>query len=56
MLKFAGVRVHCSYKIGILNHSEEETFGDRLKTALSIDRDFDPAENLNVLSSPLDML
>ena len=28
MLKFVGVRVHCAYKIGILNHGEEEMFGD----------------------------
>jgi len=28
MLKFLGVHVDCSYKTGILNHGEEETFGD----------------------------
>jgi len=26
MLKLVGIRVHCDYKIGILNHGEEETF------------------------------
>ena len=31
-------------------------FGTRPKTALSIDRDFDLAENVNVLSSTLVML
>ena len=28
MLKFVGVRVHCAYTIGILNHGEKETFED----------------------------
>ena len=28
MLEFVGFRVHCAYKINILNHGEEETFGD----------------------------
>ena len=55
MLKFVGVRVHCAYKIGILNHGEEECLGKGPKTA-SIDRDFDPAKNVNVLSSTLVML
>ena len=26
MLKFVGIRAHCAYEIGILNHGEEETF------------------------------
>ena len=56
MLEFVGVRVHCAFKIGILNYGEEETLGTGPKTALSIDRDFDPAENVNVLSSTLVML
>jgi len=54
MLKFVGIRVHCAYKIGILNHGEEHGTGH--KTAFSIDRDFDPAEKVNVLSSTLVML
>ena len=56
MLKFVGIRVHCAYKIGILNHGEEETFGTGPKTALSIDRDLEPAENVKVQSSTLVML
>ena len=56
MLKFEGVRVHCAYKIGILSHGEEEPFGDGAQDWLSIDRDFDPAENVIVLSSTLVML
>jgi len=56
MLKFIGVRVPCAYEIGILNHGEELTFGAGPKLALSIDRNFHPAENVNVLSSTLVML
>jgi len=56
MLKFVGIRVHCAYKIRILNHLKRRRFGTGPKTALSIDRDFDPAENVNVLSSTLVML
>jgi len=56
MPKFVGVRVHCAYNIGIVNHGEEETLGTEPKTPLSIDRYFDPAENVNVLISNLVML
>ena len=56
MSKFVGVRVHRAYKIGILNHREQEVFWDAPNTALYIDWDIDPAENVNVLSSTLVML
>ena len=37
MLKFVGVPVHCACKIGILNHSEEETFRYRTQDGV-VDR------------------
>jgi len=43
MLKFVRAGVLRAYKIGILKYGEEETFGTGPKTALSINRDFDPA-------------
>ena len=49
MSKFVGVCVHCAIEISVLNHGEQQTFGEGVSTALSIDRDYDPAENLNVL-------
>jgi len=39
--------------MGILKQGEEETFGYGANTALSIDRDIDPEENVNVLSLTL---
>jgi len=56
MSKFVGVRVHCAYKNCIVNQDEEETLRTGPKTALSIERYFDPAENVNVLISTLVML
>ena len=52
MLKFIGVRVLCAF----LTMVKSRILGTGPKTALSIDRDFDPAENVNVLSSTLVML
>ena len=37
MLKFVGVCVHYTYKFGILNHGEEEPFGDRAQDGV-VDR------------------
>jgi len=56
MLKFVGVGVHRAYKIGILNHGEEETLGDGAQDGVVDRQGFDPAENVNVLSSTLVML
>jgi len=54
--KFLGFRVHRAYKIGILNHGKEETFGDGAQDGVVDRQGFDPADNMNVLSSTLVML
>jgi len=48
LLKFERVAVQRTAKIGVLNHGEQETFRDGTRAALSIDKVFDPAENMNV--------
>ena len=50
MLKFVGIRVHCAYKIGILNHGEEETLGTGPKMTFSIHTNFDSADDVKVLN------
>jgi len=37
MLKFVGIRVHCAYEVGILNHGEKETFRHRTQDGV-VDR------------------
>jgi len=37
MTKFVGVRVHRAYKIDILNHGDEVTFGDETQEGV-VDR------------------
>jgi len=56
MLNFVRVVFLRAYKIGLLNHGEQEAFCDGPNTALSMDSDFDPTNNLKVLSSTLVML
>jgi len=45
MLKFGRVTVQQTVKICVLNHGEQQTY--------SIDKDLDPAANVNVLSSTI---
>jgi len=40
-------------KVGVLNHGQQETLALGPMTLLSIGTDFDPAEDVNVLSSTL---
>jgi len=47
-MKFVRVALQRNDKIDVLNHIQKET--------LSIDKDFHPAENVNVLISTLVML
>jgi len=53
MLKFVWVAVQQTVKICIVNHGEQQTFRDGNEDGSSIDRDFDPAANMNVLSVTL---
>ena len=56
MLKFVGL-VSCKpINWAFLTVVKKVRFGTRSNTALSIERDFDPAENMNALSSTLVML
>jgi len=53
MLKFVPVAVQRTDKICFLNYGEQQIFGVGHRTALSTNKDFDPAENVNALSSTL---
>ena len=53
MLKFVRFGVRRIYKIGVLNHSEQEAFWDGTEGSVVDRQGFDPAENVNVLSSTL---
>jgi len=53
MLKFVQFGVLRAYKIGVLNLVNRRRLGMGPKTALSIDKVFDSAEKVNVLSSTL---
>jgi len=53
MLKFVGFAVQRTVKSLFLTMVNKRHFGMGPTTALSIDRDFEPAANVNVLSSTL---
>jgi len=56
MLKFARFCVLPTYKISIVKHCEEEAFWDGTQDGVSIDRDFDSVDNVNILNSTLVIL
>ena len=56
MLKFVGIRVHCAYKIGILNHGEEEPFWDGAQDGVVYREGICPSDNVKVLTSTHVML
>jgi len=53
MAKVEGVGRHRAEKICMFYNGKQDTFRDESKTRLSIDREFDPGANVNVLSSTL---
>ena len=53
MAKVEGFIRHRAQKIGIFNLVNKMRLGMGPKTRLSIDREFDPGANVNVLSSTL---
>ena len=53
MPKIVLIHVHAVEKVFVLYHRKNKLFWDCSNTALSIDRDCDPLENVKVLSSTL---
>jgi len=53
MLKLVRFGIQWTDKFSVLNHGEQKTFRNGSKMALPIDKDFDPAKNVNVRSSTL---